>query len=479
MRFLFTVHPGFGHFLPMVSLARALQQAGHQVAFATARSFESVVTQARFEHIPAGLDWDESRIEETVPDIRSVPRDHHGKWIFDEIFVDRSPRQMVPDLLAAIEEWSPEAMVINNYELGGVIAAEIAGVPYANLNISFRWSRTPVKVMVGKQINQLRQAFMLPPDAGGQAYGRYLDLCLMPPTWTLPQALGNQGITRLMGHNVIHGGNGQRALAAKGLFLAGMMGLGKKSGQLTKAQGTEYYISPWSPPARPAEAPEWLRQMPAQPAVYVSLGTVFSKLYPEVFDLILLVLRDEPINLIVTLGAEGDPARFGPQPANVRLERYVPQEEILPFVDVCLNHAGYGSAMAPLAAGIPLVLLPLSADQPIIAQLCQSHGAAVPLPFEAMKINSGGLPVIDPARLTPEMIRAAVRQALTNPIYRSAAQAVAQQINALPGLDYAVQLLERLAIQRAPVIAPAAADDEQILGWLQRSAQFSEAASGD
>lgn len=45
-----------GNFNPLVPLAQALQARSHQIAFATPARFSSVVTDAGFEAIPAGLD---------------------------------------------------------------------------------------------------------------------------------------------------------------------------------------------------------------------------------------------------------------------------------------------------------------------------------------------------------------------------------------------------------------------------------------
>jgi hypothetical protein len=359
---------------------------------------------------------------------------------------------MVPDLIAAAQSWQPDAFISNTYELGGVIAAEILGLPYASLNISVRWSRTPLKLIIGKYMAALRRQFNLPPDPHMLAYGRYLELALMPPTWTIPQALGNSGIARLMAHQLLHSQNGQRGLAAKGLIMAGLMAFGRKTGLMTRPQDTEHYITPYPVVAANQPRPDWLQAMPDQPLVYVSLGTVFSRLYPEVFDTMLAALRDEPVNVVMTLGADGDPARFGPQPANVRLERFVPQDQILPFASLALNHGGNGTVLGPLAQGIPLVLLPLSADQPIITQLALSHSAAVPLPLDVMKLDSGSFPVVDPLKLTPAIVRAAVREGLDNAAYRQAAQTLGRQMRDLPGLNYAVSLLEEMVLLPAPVI---------------------------
>ena len=60
MRCLFTVQPMFGHFNAMVPLARALQDAGHDVAFATGKGFGPIVHRAGFRHFPCGLDFDGS-----------------------------------------------------------------------------------------------------------------------------------------------------------------------------------------------------------------------------------------------------------------------------------------------------------------------------------------------------------------------------------------------------------------------------------
>jgi UDP:flavonoid glycosyltransferase YjiC (YdhE family) len=451
MRFIFTTHPGFGHYQPMVPLARTLQSAGHTVAFATARSFHARIIRDGFEHIPAGLEWDEGDIEETVPAIRDVPREQQGQWILENIFIDQSPKQMVPDLIAAAQSWQPDAFISNTYEVGGVMAAEILGLPYANLNISVRWSRTPLKMIIGKYIAALRRQFNLPPDPEMLAYGRYLELCLMPPTWNIPQALGHSHIARLMAHQLLFSRNGQRGLAAKGLMMTGMMAFGKKTGVMTRPQDTEHYITPYPMVAANQPKPEWLQAMPDQPLVYVSLGTVFSRLYPEVFDTMLTALRDEPVNVVMTLGADGDPEKYGPQPANIRLERFVPQDQILPFASLALNHGGNGTVLGPLAQGIPLVLLPLSADQPIISQLALTHGAAVPLPLDVMKLDSGSFPVVDPERLTAEIVRAAVREGLNNGAYRQAAEKLGREMRNLPGLNHTVKLLEEMVCRRAPV----------------------------
>ena len=67
MRILFTTHPAYGHFHPLLPLAGAARAAGHDVAFATSAMFRSVIEGAGFTAFDAGLEWLESD-ESTIPD---------------------------------------------------------------------------------------------------------------------------------------------------------------------------------------------------------------------------------------------------------------------------------------------------------------------------------------------------------------------------------------------------------------------------
>lgn len=56
MRVLFTTQAGSGHWRPLAPFARALQGAGHEVAFATTPFGCSVVAEHGFRSFPAGID---------------------------------------------------------------------------------------------------------------------------------------------------------------------------------------------------------------------------------------------------------------------------------------------------------------------------------------------------------------------------------------------------------------------------------------
>ena len=114
-----------------------------------------------------------------------------------------------------------------------------------------------------------------------------------------------------------------------------------------------------------------------EPRVYFSLGTIFDLESGDLFERVLEALGTLPIDAVATVGRRLDPLALGPTPANVRVERYVPQDEILPSCSLVVSHGGSGNVLGALTHGLPLVVLPLGADQPLNADRCRAHGCRV------------------------------------------------------------------------------------------------------
>lgn len=183
-------------------------------------------------------------------------------------------------------------------------------------------------------------------------------------------------------------------------------------------------------------SPTWLVELSDRPTVSATLGTVFNSRTPGLFQAILDGVRDEPLTLILTIGRDQDPAQFGPQPENVHIERYIPQNLLFPHCDLVITHAGFSTVAEALTHGLPLVAIPLDADQPLNAERCAALGVAE---------------VIEHDRRTPAAIRSAIRTVLGDPSYRRNARQLRQDIAQLPGPEHAANLLERLAAERQPL----------------------------
>jgi UDP:flavonoid glycosyltransferase YjiC (YdhE family) len=106
-----------------------------------------------------------------------------------------------------------------------------------------------------------------------------------------------------------------------------------------------------------------------------------------------------------------------------------------------VGHGGAGTTLAALAGGVPQVLLPVFADQPINAERVAEFGAGL-----ALDMSPEGL----------AQLGAAVRELLVDQRYRAAARRVADEIASLPPVDEAVELLE--AVGSGPRVRPARLD---------------------
>lgn len=455
MRFLFTCIPGLGHFNPLVPLARKLLECGHDVAFVSAASFADAVTQAGFEFIPAGLDWDERRLLDTVPELRTRTRIVRGEWIMKHLFLDRSPRRMIPDLLRIIAEWRPHVLVAGSFEYGGLLAAEKSGLPYATASYTIPWNRWILRHAVGRHIASIRQEFGLPSDPGLHSFSRYLDLCFAPPSWRFERALSDRALTRLVSAKVFSADLPlrQRLWGLKALLLQKLFERWLRAHpDDARLPATTHFIGDADRREEPLPASPLFDQMPRQPVVFVSLGTVLSAEHPDIFEKILIGLRDQPVNVIITMGGKADATQFGPQPNNIRIVDFITQKElrrVLPHVNLCVNHAGYSSVVEALSHGVPLVLLPLMSDAPMNTRMCVIDGVTATLPRDVWGISPKGLPVIRAERLNSNNLAQVILQALLDPSYKAAAVRIQKEMAERRDLTFAVKLLDQLACSRS------------------------------
>lgn len=185
-----------------------------------------------------------------------------------------------------------------------------------------------------------------------------------------------------------------------------------------------------------------------EPLVYVTFGSVAASLglFPRFYATVLELLADVPVRVLLTLGEAGSPDLLGPVPPNAHVERWWPQAEIMPNVDLVVGHGGFGTTLAALATGVPQVVIPLFAsDQFDNARRVAAVGAGIALED----------PDVDD-RLASEMIPAgpraveglprAVLQAISDSDLKTAATSVAAEIALLPEASDCVRTLEDLVV---------------------------------
>jgi hypothetical protein len=117
------------------------------------------------------------------------------------------------------------------------------------------------------------------------------------------------------------------------------------------------------------------------------------------------------VRALVTVGPAIDPTIFSQAPANIVVVRSAPHGQVLKQASVCVTHCGHGTTLKALAAGVPLVCIPMGRDQNDTAARVTALGAGVRLKPSA----------------TPTQIRHAIRAVLEGP-YRKAAEKLAAAI---------------------------------------------------
>ena len=376
MRILFTFIGGLGHFHPLVPVARAAVAAGHEVAVAGSGGLTSQVEAAGF----LAFATSQPRPAGATPPPRDpaplAPTDARAAEVeFAENFADKGARRHATAVQEHLRDWRPDVVVRDEADLGSAIAAEVCGIPAATVLVLAAGMLVRPE-LVSPPLAALRAEHGLPPDPG-------------------PAML---------------------------------------TGDLVLAPFAPSFRSPASPVPLP-ERTLWFRPEDhvgftpptARHRVYVTLGTVFNSESGDLFERLLAGLAGVDADVLATVGRHLDPADFGPQPGHVRIERFVPQAEVLRVTDLVVSHGGSGSLTAALAHGLPSVLLPLGADQPHNARRAEELGVAHTL---------------DAATVTPDGIRRAVEHALRDEAAASRARQMAAEIDALPGVAETVPLLE-------------------------------------
>jgi UDP:flavonoid glycosyltransferase YjiC (YdhE family) len=101
---------------------------------------------------------------------------------------------------------------------------------------------------------------------------------------------------------------------------------------------------------------------------------------------------------------------------------------------VAVSHGGFGTTLGAVAAGVPLVVVPLFGDQPDNARRVEAVGAGVVVWPEGAdeSIRSG---------LDGEALRDAVATVLADPAYRRVASELAAEMAALPPADETLAVL--------------------------------------
>ncbi|MGW3998899.1 glycosyltransferase [Amycolatopsis sp. NPDC004772] len=383
MRLLFTSLGSFGHTFPLVPLAVAAREAGHDVVFATSEDFLPQLTKAGLETAAAGLAIKDAFGQafgqvfgEAGPP--GPPGDIPREVLFPvvaKVFGELMPKRFLADLLPLFEHVRPELVVSEAGNSGGAFAALKAGIPVVAHGFGRVSTGDPMTTQIRDAIRVHATELGIEMGEDLAFGGPFVDIC--------PESVQDAD------------------------FLA-------------RTRRVPLRPVGWS---EPGELPRGVLDK-RRPLVYLTLGTAMG--HAGVLTEAIAGLSGLDVDVLVATGPSLPEGALGEVPENVRLEAWVPQAALLPHVDLVVHHGGSGTTLGAFGAALPQLLLPQGADQFTNADAVLAAGVGDRLLG---------------AEVTAEAVATKARHLLTDTAVRDAAQALATEVAAMPSpADVAAQL---------------------------------------
>jgi UDP:flavonoid glycosyltransferase YjiC (YdhE family) len=392
VRVLFATTANAGHFRPLVPFAEACRRAGHDVLVAGQAGAALAAQRAglSFRALTEPGDEEIARFQAGQGGLSATQA--MGRAL-TELYVGLYAGAALEEMLAVVEDWRPDVVVRESAEFSGLVAAQRLGVPHARVGIGLSTQlESQMLALAGPALDELGATIRVAPGLAGQA-ARSLCLTMAPASLDGSRSPESERVHRFR--------------QAPG----GLVG---------------------SPPDGWGD--------PAAPLVYLSFGTEVPSpernYFPGLYRSAVQALQGTGARVLVTIGDQRDPAELGPLPAGVRVERWVSQAELMPHTAAMVGHGGAGSTLSALAAGVPMALVPLFADQPFNARRVAEAGAAIAL---------------DDGHASIPQLEGAVVELLSEARYRDRARAIADEIQTQPPIEQAPNALSALAEQKASV----------------------------
>jgi UDP:flavonoid glycosyltransferase YjiC (YdhE family) len=347
MKIAFASLGAYGHLYPMMPLALASADAGHEVTIATGAPFLDRLPLRTMPSYPAEHDLDSAQLE-----TRRRHPDAHGPAFPIAMFGDITAGIVARTLLDRWSEDRPDLVVFEVMDVGAGIAADVHGIPAAAFAIGLSPFIVPVLhgATVGFQREIWQEHGQTPPEDASMLAARLI--LPSPPTLSPPEPPAGVPVP---------------------------VGVAGAAGVLPTLP-----IRPVAYSDESAPVPSWLLEPATRPRIYLTLGTVaFGAV--EVLTRAAREISELDVDVLVAVGPEGDPSVLGELPSNVRLERFVAQAKVLPLVDLIVHHGGTGTVLGAAEVALPQLILPQGADQFVNARILSEAGAGRAIPNEAQE----------------------------------------------------------------------------------------------
>ncbi|HEX8511729.1 MAG TPA: nucleotide disphospho-sugar-binding domain-containing protein [Allosphingosinicella sp.] len=401
--FAFVAPPLRGHYRPLSSLAAELIARGHRATFLHHPDAAPLVEAegAGFEAIGRGAPpvsgWTAPMAR--IQGLLGLGRVMDGMVGFTDMFCREAPE--------ALRRMGADALIVDELEPGGGLVAEHLDLPFASIAVTVPvnrepgipppfvgWRFDPGEKGVRRNLGGWRVTDFLMRRVGdsiernagrlGLPSRRRLEDCLSP-TLQICQLVPSLDFPRKALPPCFH---------YTGPFRGGAPG--------------RFELPPGDP----------------RPLIYCSLGTLQgsrSRIFRKVARACVML----DLRLLLTQANRGR-LKPGDLPGAPLIYDWVPQEAVLAHADLVVCHGGMNTVLEPLAAGLPLVVMPLAFDQSAVAA----------------RLERAGVAKVPGSRTSARRLAEAMNEVRTKPGFRERASAVRLEIRESGGTARAADLIE-------------------------------------
>lgn len=378
MRVLFTSTKGTGHARPLLPYIAEFQRIGHDVHFAAPEQLRDMLEKRSISFTPLSRAPEED-VQACFAAARDMPKDEIPKFGIQEFFVKMWAGDAMPDLFALVEKWSPDLIVRESAEMAATVVAAKTKTPCVRVEVHNSPGESGFIEHGAAPLDDLRRSAGLLADNG-------------------------------------------MSLLTERAFTAFPKSFDPKTDWSDRRE--PFRVNAQTDVSRPSlKRPAWAPDN-GQPLIYVTFGTVAGNEAEEraAYQTALEAVGKLPVNVLLTTGNNMDGSLLTDIPDNVKIEAWVPQNDVFSYASAIVHHCGSGTLIGTLAAGLPTIAVPLFADQPSNAEQIKNVGA--------------GVAVFD---LDVPSLQSAIMRVLEDDRYRVNSERCAQEIAALPTICDAVK----------------------------------------
>lgn len=319
--------PAYGHTNPTLNVVRELVNRGHRVFYYSYNSFRQIIedTEATF------ISLDEYDLEHKLK-----PEDaaRIGKDIaFSTRIIVDTTLALNDRVLSDMQKIKPDCIVYDSMAYWGKAVAMKLNIPYVCSTTTFAFNRYSAKTMKQKPAEIFNFLFSM-PETGRQI----------------------------------------KRLKDKGYPIKNVLDLISNDENTPTVVYTSSLFQPYSetfndsfafvgPSIRPKTS-DFIKKK--EKLIYISMGTVNNnmiKLYRKMIE----AFSDTDYQVLISIGNSIDRKALEPVPENIEIYNSVDQIAVLEKTDLFISHAGMNSVSESLYFGVPLILLPITAEQKAVA----------------------------------------------------------------------------------------------------------------